>query len=54
MHQLPAEFILLVLTYLHSPALDAALNADRTNPSPWSLSVKHPSKNYFRTGDPAQ
>lgn len=26
------------------PAPDVALSADRTNPSPWSLSVKHPSK----------
>ncbi len=40
MRPLPAEFIPLVLMFLLFPARDAALYADRTNPSPRSLSVK--------------
>jgi len=47
MRQSPAESILLGLMCLLSPARDAALFSDRTNPSPWSLSVKKtPELNY--------
>jgi hypothetical protein len=47
MRLLPAEFIPLDLMCSLFPAPDVALYADRTNPSPWSLSVKHPPGNFI-------
>jgi hypothetical protein len=52
MRQLPAGFTLLGLMCLLFPGPDAALYTDRTNPSPWSLSVNNLRKMYFRNGEP--
>ncbi len=52
MRLLPAGFIPLDLMCLLFPAPDVILYADRTNPSPWSLSVKESPQIVFWIGDP--
>jgi hypothetical protein len=53
MRPLPAEFIPSDLMCSLFPVPDAVLCADRTNPSPWSLSVKLSPQKRNWTGDPS-